>query len=91
MDLGTSIIQPEPGFTCQAQCWHNWDQTKQLKMFVLDSLTNDDKSQWGANAKKFLADSARISCFQLSRGDKPQFYFGCLRACLLFYSADSKL
>ena len=49
-------IQPEPGTLCQAQCWQNWGQTKQLKMFGLDDLMNDE-NHWGTNAEEFLTHS----------------------------------
>lgn len=58
-DSGTFTIEPEPGTTCQAQCWKNWDQTKQLEMFGLDKLMKNDNhwGWWGANAEEFLTHS----------------------------------
>ena len=55
-DTHTFIIKPEQGVVCQAQCWQNWGQTKQLKMFGLQELMND-KNHWGTNATDFLTQS----------------------------------
>ena len=64
LDDTTFILKPEPGIVCQAQCWQNWDQTKQLKMFGLDELRNKD-NHWGTNATIFLNQS--YSHWQWSR------------------------
>ena len=56
LDDDTFIIKPEPGIVCQAQCWQNWAQTKQLKMFGLQELMNKD-NHWGTNATDFLTQS----------------------------------
>lgn len=54
--VDTFIIHPEPGVACRAQCWQNWDQTKQLKMFGLNELMNKD-NDWGIDAESFLTQS----------------------------------
>ena len=64
LDYQTFIIKPEPGIACQAQCWQNWDQTKQLEMFGLDELMKKD-NHWGTNATIFLNQS--YSHWQWSR------------------------
>ena len=56
LDNDKFIIKPEAGTVCQAQCWQNWDQTKQLKMFGLEELMNED-NHWGTDAKTFLTQS----------------------------------
>lgn len=63
-DSGTFTIEPEPRTTCQAQCWKNWDQSKQLEMFSLDKLMKND-NHWGTKAEKFLTHS--YSHWQRSR------------------------
>lgn len=65
-DSGKFTIEPEPGTICQAQCWQNWDQTKQLEMFGLDKLMKND-NHWGTNAKEFLTHS--YNHWQWSRFD----------------------
>ena len=59
-DIGVSAeapyrIEPEPGVLCQSQCWQNWDQSKQLKMFGLNELNNT--KDWGVNASEFITAS----------------------------------
>lgn len=49
-------FQPEAGVRCQPQCWQNWGDTKQLKMFGLEKLMNED-NHWGTDAKDFLLHS----------------------------------
>ena len=54
--LSTFMIKPDPGTICRPQCWQNWDDTKQLKMFGLDDLMNKD-NDWGTSAEEFLTRS----------------------------------
>lgn len=60
---GTFTIEPEPGTTCQAQCWKNWDQTKQLEMFGFDKPKNFSPIPITIGNGR---DFAQISCSQLS-------------------------
>ena len=66
LDGNTFIIKPEPEVVCQAQCWQNWDQTKQLQMFGLKELMREE-NDWGTDAESFLTQSYKH--WQWSRYD----------------------
>jgi len=54
VEPGVFHFEPEQGVQCQPQCWQNWEDTKQIKMFGLDARKEE---VWGTSPKEFLKGS----------------------------------
>ncbi|KAL8966363.1 MAG: hypothetical protein Q9183_003404 [Haloplaca sp. 2 TL-2023] len=47
---------PEPGKQCKAECWQNWDEGDELKLFGAEKLARPD-NEWGIELQAYLQAS----------------------------------
>ena len=49
-------FEPEQGKFCKATCWQNWAGEKQLELFGLKKM-EEDENEWGLELQAFLKAS----------------------------------